>query len=83
MICEANWWRLISPQTKTETARVPLQGQVLSFTSGALRYEAQLTGNKGWKTLCKAQKMDIMTLYGENSVYKYPSPAANGSGDRK
>lgn len=49
---------------------------MLSFTSRALRYEAQLTSNKDLKTLCKAQKMDIMTLfntklYGVNSVYKY------------
>lgn len=63
------------------------RGQVLSFTSRALRYEAQLTSNKDWKTLCKAQKMDIMTvfntkLYGVNSVDKYLSCAANCSEDR-
>lgn len=62
------------------------RGQVLSFTSRALRYEAQFTSNKDWKTLCKAQKMDIMTLfntklYGVNSVHKYLSCAANRSED--
>lgn len=59
---------------------------MLSFTSRALRCEAQLTSNKDWKTLCKAQKMDIMTLFntklnGVNSVCKYLSCAADRSED--
>lgn len=38
------------------------RGQVLSFTSRAPTREAQLTSNKDWKTLCKAQRMDVMAL---------------------
>lgn len=61
---------------------------MLSFTSRALRYKAQFTSNKDWKTLCKAQKMDIMTLFntkldGVNSGYKYLNCAANRSEDRR